>query len=124
VQSSTILVRAFATGEVERDRDLSVLGSEVTVGTIIGIICGLITVFFAAWMEGGAGMHWALGYSVGVAVAAAVSWASFLGCVVPMSCRRLGIDPAIVAGPFLICLSDISGVGIYIVVASMLIGLN
>ena len=124
VQSSTILVRAFATGEVERERDLSVLGSEVTVGTSIGIICGLVTIFFAAWMEGGAGMHWTLGFSVGVAVAAAVSWASLLGCVVPMGCRRLGIDPAIVAGPFLICLSDISGVGIYIVVASVLIGLN
>ena len=39
------------------------------------------------------------------------------------ACRRLRIDPAIVAGPFLICLSDISGSAIYIVVARKLIGL-
>lgn len=124
VQSSTILVRAFATGEVERDRDLEVLGSEVSVGTLVGLFCGFITLFVAAWMEGAAEPNWALGYSVGVAIVAAVAWAALLGCAVPMGCRRLGIDPAIVAGPFLICLSDISGVGIYIVVASLLIGLN
>ena len=54
----------------------------------------------------------------------AVSWAALLGCLIPMTCRRLGIDPAIVAGPFLITLSDISGVGIYILVARALLGLG
>ncbi len=124
VQSSTILVRAFATKEVEPDRELSVLGAEVGVGAIIGLFCGLATLFVAAGMEGVAGPNWGLGYSVGLAIVAAVVWAALLGCVVPMGCRRLGIDPAIVAGPFLICLSDISGVGIYIVVASLLLGLG
>jgi magnesium transporter len=64
-----------------------------------------------------------LGGAVGLAIATAVTWAALLGCLVPMSCRRLRIDPAIVAGPFLICLSDISGSVIYIVVARKLIGI-
>ncbi|MDA1265244.1 MAG: magnesium transporter [Planctomycetota bacterium] len=120
VQSSTILVRAFATQEVERERELSVLGSEVAVGSSIGLICGALTFLVAGWIEG----SWELGAAVGIAIVAAVAWAALLGCVVPMGCRRLSIDPAVVAGPFLICLSDISGVSIYIVVASLLIGLN
>jgi magnesium transporter len=120
VQSSTILVRAFATQEVERDRELSVLGSEVAVGGIVGLACGALTFPVAGLLEA----NWALGAAVGVAIVAAVAWAALLGCVVPMGCRRLEIDPAVVAGPFLICLSDVSGVGIYIVVASLLIGLN
>jgi len=120
VQSSTILVRAFATHEVERDRELSVLGSEVAVGGVVGTVCGGLTFLVAGLLEG----SWSLGASVGVAIVAAVAWAALLGCVVPMGCRRLKIDPAVVAGPFLICLSDVSGVGIYIVVASLLIGLN
>jgi magnesium transporter len=120
VQSSTILVRAFATKEVERERELSVLGSEVAVGSMLGILCGLATFLAAGAVES----DWALGSAVGVAIVAAVSWAAILGCVVPMACRRLAIDPAVVAGPSLICLSDISGVMIYIVVARALIGLN
>lgn len=120
VQSSTILVRAFATQEVERERELSVLGSEVAVGSIVGLLCGAVTFLVAGQLEA----SWTLGASVGVAIVVAVAWAALLGCVVPMGCRRLDIDPAVVAGPFLICLSDVSGVGIYILVASLLIGLN
>lgn len=120
VQSSTILVRAFATKEVERDRELSVLGAEVAAGSMLGLICGLATVAVAGTLEG----NWALGAAVGVAIVVAVAWAALLGCVVPMACRRLKIDPAVVAGPSLICLSDISGVVIYIVVARSLIGLE
>jgi Mg/Co/Ni transporter MgtE len=50
----------------------------------------------------------------------AVTWAAMLGCAVPLGCKRLGSDPAVVAGPFLICLSDISGAAIFIVVARVL----
>lgn len=118
VQCSTILVRAFATQEVEPDRELAVLGGEVAVGTILGLLCGGLTIAVAGAIEG----SWALGASVGTAILAAVTWAAVLGCMVPMGCRRLSVDPAIVAGPFLITLSDLSGVAIYIVVASLLIG--
>ncbi|TDJ72670.1 MAG: magnesium transporter [Planctomycetota bacterium] len=122
IQSSTILVRAFATGEVEPEREFKVLTAEVTVGALIGLICGAATVFLASWMELGVWLA-AFGVAVGVAVATAVTWAAFLGCVIPMGCRRLGIDPAITAGPFLISLSDISGAAIYVMVARRLIGL-
>ena len=58
-----------------------------------------------------------LGAAVGCAVFAAVAWAAMLGGIVPIACRKLGIDPAVVAGPFLIALSDVSGSAIYIFVA-------
>ena len=119
VQSSTILVRAFATGEVSQDREMTVLGSEVLTGVLIGLICGAATMAACALGSSGPeGLH--LGISVGIAIAIAVSWAAFLGCTVPMVCQRLGIDPAIVAGPFLITLSDISGAAIFVGVAGMM----
>jgi magnesium transporter len=128
VQSSTILVRAFATGEVSPDREMSVLGSEVLTGFVIGLLCGLATTAFilggdAAW--GGTGGSARFAISVGFAIAVAVSWAAFLGCTVPILCQRWGIDPAIVAGPFLITLSDISGAAIFVGVAGMMtVGLS
>ncbi len=115
VQSSTIFVRGFATGEVDPDREWSVFGSEWCVGGIIGILCGAITWLVASLTEG-AGPP-GLSLAVGVAVVVSVAWAALLGGTVPIACRRLGIDPAIVAGPMLIALSDVSGCAIYIVVA-------
>jgi len=121
VQTSTILVRGFATGEVERNREREVFVSEVAVGALIGLLCGVVTFLFAAWMEGSLEEGVAIGLSVGTAVVAAVTWAGALGGAVPMLCRRMDIDPAVVAGAFLISLSDISGVAIYMVVADQLL---
>lgn len=123
VQSSTILVRAYATGELSADREGAVLGSEVLVGFLIGVLCGFATMAIAPFIEQMPNAP-QFGMAVGLAIAVAVTWASFLGCVVPMICRRLGIDPAIVAGPFLITLSDISGVAIFIAVTSQLLDLG
>jgi magnesium transporter len=117
IQSSTILVRGFATGEVERDRELAVLRGEVTVGLLIGIICGAATTLISMAIEA----EPAFALAVGTAIAVAVTWAATLGCVVPLVCRRVGIDPAVVAGPFLITVSDISGTVLYLGVAHILL---
>ena len=122
IQASTILVRAFATGEVEADREVSVLMSETLVGLTIGSLCGTVT-FSALALTGGGPDPMRFALAIGVAITVAVTWAAFLGCVVPMSCRRLGIDPAIVAGPFLVTVSDISGTALYLGVAGLLVGL-
>jgi len=124
IQSSTILVRAFATGEVSPERERSVLTSEVLVGTLIGLICGVTTMGVASLIESSEPNALVFGAAVGGAISVAVTWASFLGCVVPIGCRRLGIDPAIVAGPFLITLSDISGAAIFIGVATLTLGMG
>ncbi|MFT5290319.1 MAG: magnesium transporter [Planctomycetota bacterium] len=121
IQSSTILVRAFATGEVTRAREFSVLISELSVGMIIGLLCGALTFALASQIEGGGDAGYALAGAVSLAIVAAVTWASLLGTVVPMACERLGIDPAVIAGPFLITLSDLSGTAIFVVVANALL---
>jgi magnesium transporter len=117
VQSSTILVRAFATGEVSAERELSVFGTETLTGFLLGLICGAATMVVSSLMQGGGAEGLRFGCAVGVAVSVAVTWAAVLGCAVPMFCQRRGIDPAIVAGPFLIALSDISGAVIFVGVA-------
>ena len=123
IQSSTILVRGFATGEVEPEREGYVLRSEVAVGLMLGLICGAVTALVAGALESGS--TWLDGVSpllfgavVGAAIAMAVTWAAVLGCLIPIVCRRNNIDPAIVAGPFLVCLSDVSGALIYVGVAA------
>ena len=88
------------------------------------MICGLTTMGVASFLESDMPDPVQFGGAVGTAITVAVTWAAFLGCAVPMSCRRLGIDPAIVAGPFLITLSDISGAAIFVGVALATLGLG
>ncbi len=122
IQASTILVRAFATGEVEPDREASVLVSETVVGLVIGVLCGAATTA-VIYLSGNQESDFRFAIAIGLAIASAVTWAAFLGCLVPMTCRRVGIDPAIVAGPFLITVSDISGTALYLAVAGLVVGL-
>jgi magnesium transporter len=120
IQCSTILVRGFATGEVERERELAVLRGEVATGFLIGLICGTATMLITGFTES-SGEAWSFAFAIGAAITVAVSWAALLGCVVPTVCRRVGIDPAVVAGPFLITVSDISGTVLYLGVAAILL---
>ncbi|QDU64974.1 magnesium transporter [Engelhardtia mirabilis] len=122
IQSSTIIVRGFATGEVRADRELSVFGSEVATGATIGLVCGLATALVATFSEAASGeLALAFASAIGIGIAIAVTWAAALGCVVPMACHRIGVDPAVVAGPFLITMSDVSGTAIFVAVVQALV---
>ena len=120
IQSSTILIRGYATGEIEKQRQWRAIGGEITVGLMIGLLCGLAVLFTTSGAESGQIMS-SFGLAVGTATALAVAWASLLGCLVPVGCARLNLDPAIVAGPFLISFSDVTGSLIYIVIARALL---
>ncbi|HRV82522.1 MAG TPA: magnesium transporter, partial [Planctomycetota bacterium] len=120
VQSSTILIRGYATGEIEKQREFRVLMGELTVGLLMGFLCGLAVAVTSSWIEQGVWLG-GFGLSVGIATTLAVGWATFLGCVVPTGCRWIGVDPAIVAGPFLISFSDVTGSLIYIMIARALL---
>lgn len=121
IQAATILVRAFATGEVQPDGELKVLSSEVLVGFLMGLLCGGTTAVVATLIETDIEGSVAFGCAVGIAIAIAVTWSSLLGTTIPMVCRRLKFDPAIVAGPFMITLSDISGTAIYMLSAHLIL---
>lgn len=117
LQSSTIMVRGLATGEVELGRIFRLLLGEVSVGAMLGVACGVLTGLAAAWLNGDPrlGVVIALSMTIGLTVAAT------LGTVMPLLCSRFGIDPALAAGPFVTSLNDLTGLVIYLTIACLLI---
>jgi len=113
-QSSTIMVRGFATGEIDPGRPLRVLRGEVTLAAVIGLLSGAIVGSVASIVY--VDMAW-LGLVIGVALPAAIIVASFVGTLVPFACRRVRVDPAYASGPFLLTLNDIAAYVIYFAVA-------
>jgi len=116
-QSSTIFVRGLATGEVDSSSFCSYLIREILVGVIMGFVCGALISAVAYFWQGNP----VLGVVVGLAMVGTVSLATFIGVVIPMLFNYLGIDPAITAGPLVTTIKDITGLVIYLLIATALL---
>lgn len=112
-QSSIIVVRGIATGKISGLNILRHWRREVLLGIIMGMACGLLA--------GAAAMLWIGDPSLAMVVAAAMGGslvtAATLGVVLPFMLGRLGVDPAISAGPFVTTLQDILATLIYFFIA-------
>ncbi len=112
-QSSTIVVRGFATGRVDFDNLGRFLTRELAIGIIMGIVCGLVVGLSAHIWHGNS----MLGWTVGVAMSAAITVSAMMGVLVPVVFRLMRIDPAIAAGPLVTTGNDVIGITIYYLVA-------
>ena len=115
IQSATIIVRGLALGEVKSSNLFSDTFREVRVGVMVGLFCSIICAVVAGLYQG-----WDIGLVIGISMMCAITVASFNGVLIPLFCHRIGIDPAIVSGPFITTLNDILGVLIYFTVATLL----
>jgi len=117
LQSSSIVVRGLATGEVTAGRLISVILKEMLVGVMIGVICGAAIGLFAMLTQEG----YQLGLAVGLAMFCGITVAALTGTAIPLLCEKLGIDPALAAGPFISTLNDITCLTIYLTTATLLV---
>ncbi len=114
-QSSTVFVRGLATGELKEERVWHYFLKEIRVGLTMGAVCGLLIASAAVIWKGVP----ILGLAVGIAMFTTVTLAAIIGTLVPLLFSRLGIDPAIAAGPFVTTIKDITGLLIYFWVATL-----
>ena len=118
-QSSTIIVRGMATGRIEVGSELLVLIKELKVGLILGALYGILLGIFANLKF--IGTDPMLGLVVGLSIASSMLIAVTVGSFTPLILRKLEIDPAVAAGPFVTTSIDILGVLLYFVIAGILL---
>jgi magnesium transporter len=120
-QSATLMIRGLATGELHFHDVWRILGKEVLVGALIGISLGLLTIgrtmIFPPYIS------LAEAVAVGVAMCFVVL-ATILGALAPVLIARLGFDPAVMAGPLMATIIDVSGLTIYFETARLLLRLS
>jgi len=117
VQSSTIIVRGLATGRIELASVWKVVARELKVGLLMGVTCGVILALVAYLWHGPA----MLGVVLGAAMFFAIIVAATTGTLVPVVLKKLNIDPAISSGPFVTTANDITGLLIYLGLATYLL---
>ena len=116
-QTSTIIVRGFATGRIDFSMLRQIFLKELRVGLIMGAVCGLVISCIAViWHH-----NLYLGLVVGIAMAVAISVAACMGVLATSFFKKVGIDPAIASSPFVQTVNDITGILIYFSTATLFI---
>ncbi len=118
-QSSTIVVRGLATGRLHIRDIWSVVGKELSVGLILGMVYGLL-IGSVAQLQYDTLM---LTVAVCLAVVCSMSVAALVGSSVPMLLARLSVDPAVATGPFVTTAVDIISVYFYFTIATRFLGI-
>lgn len=118
-QTTAIIIRDLATGEVEFGDALRVWLHEAAVGLLLGLGMAVVAYTRAITWESDP----ALALTVSVAIMGIVLWATSIGSLLPLVAARLRIDPTVVSGPVMSTLVDATGLFIYFSIARLLLGL-
>ncbi|MCK4448492.1 MAG: magnesium transporter, partial [Candidatus Marinimicrobia bacterium] len=62
-----------------------------------------------------------MGITISISLMLAMLLAATMGTLTPIILYRLNIDPAIATGPIVTTISDIFGISIYLIIASLLL---
>ena len=117
-QAATTVTRALAVGEVRFDDLWVVVLREARVGLLLGVILGLLA-FVPAWFFAGQD----IAIVVSVTLLAVCTLAAFIGSLLPLVARRVGVDPAVMSAPFITTLVDATGLVLYFLIARSVLGL-
>lgn len=117
LQSSTLIIRGLATGGIELSDVWKVFFREVRIGFLLSLACGAILTGIE-WLWHG---HVVLGMVVGASMIIAFLVSTSMATIMPVLLKRTGVDPAVAAGPFVTTANDITGMGIYLVLATALL---
>lgn len=113
-QSSTLVIRGIAVGELKLRDALTVLSKEIRVSLIVGGGLAFVNFFYKYAMSG----DWLLSLTVGISLFATVIFAQTVGGMLPLLAKSLGFDPALMAAPIVTTIVDAGSLTMYFAVAS------
>ncbi len=117
-QTSTMVIRAMAVGEVAVKDFLKVIWREMRLGLILGLAMAVIGYLRAVTMKSDMDVS----MTVSITIIAVVTVGSSIGAVMPLIGKRLGLDPAVFSAPMVTTVVDSLGLIIYFQFARVLIG--
>ena len=119
-QSSTLIIRGLATGEIEIRDWYKVLFKEVKVSIIVAIILSIVNFGRLTLFEQVDG---AIALVVSITLVITVITSKIVGSMLPMAAKVINLDPAIMAGPLITTIVDTLSLIVYFVIASNLLNI-
>jgi magnesium transporter len=108
-QTTTIMVRGMALGEVERSNQLRILRKEVLVGAINGLAVGILAAGVALVFARETAEAAQIAVAIFAAMVLNLAAGGMAGVLVPVTLRRLGLDPAVASSVLVTTVTDTLG---------------
>ena len=125
LQTATMTIRSLATGYMARVGARAEVLRQLKASLFVALACGVAGGAVASgWGHVSPGASagappWLLGTVIGGSMFAAICVSTTMGLLVPLTFRRIGIDPAVASGPLITTVSDIFGLVVYLGVATV-----
>ena len=109
-QSSTLIIRGLAVGEIEFRDILKVIFKEARIAIIVGLLLSVVNGIRIYIMYG---QDIKLALALGLTMIGVVLMAKCIGCILPLTAKKLGLDPAIMAAPLITTILDTCTILVY-----------
>lgn len=115
-QSSTLMIRGLAVGEIRFKDILKVIFKEIRIALIVGVVLSVANAIRIYVMY----HDIKLGIVIGITIIAIVCMAKVVGCTLPLVAKRLGLDPALMATPLISTLLDTGTILVYFAIVTVM----
>lgn len=119
-QSSTLVIRGLAIGEIKTEDGLKILAKEFSVSFVVGVILSLTNFFRLILIER---VDMLMAATVSITLLGTVIISKVVGGILPIFAKKLKMDPAIMAGPLITTIVDALSLMIYFAIATAILGL-
>ncbi|RKX88054.1 MAG: magnesium transporter [Spirochaetes bacterium] len=118
-QSSTLMIRGLATGEIQFREIGIIMFKELSVGIMMGVITGAVIILRSIILPPGIGIE--QGLIIGFSLIFVVLISNMIGTLAPLLIHRMGYDPTVMSGPLMATVIDVAGLSIYFEIARFIL---
>ncbi|MDR7857591.1 magnesium transporter [Tissierella sp.] len=119
-QSSTLIIRGLATGDITTRDGLKVLWKELRISLIVGLVLSATNFVRLMTIEK---VGFPISATVSLTIVITVVSAKLVGGILPILAKKLRLDPAIMAGPLITTIVDALSLIVYFTIATALLGI-
>ena len=120
-QSSTLVIRGLAVGEIQFKDIFRVIFKEIRVAFVVSVLLAVVNGIRIYIMYG---QNITLAIALGITMMAVVVMAKCIGCTLPLLAKKLGLDPAIMAAPLITTILDTCTILVYFNIVTAIFHLN
>ena len=119
-QSSTLIIRGLATGEITTKDGWKVLWKELRISLLVGVTLSCINFVRLILLEK---VNVIIALTVSITLVVTVISSKIVGGILPLIAKKVNLDPAIMAGPLITTIVDAISLVVYFGMATVLLGL-
>ncbi len=116
-QISAVIIRGMSIGELTNKDVWRIALKEMLAGAIIAIILGILLFGRVLLLR----PQYDLAVAVAIALGVVVWYSNMIGALLPLAAKKVGIDPAMMAGPLVTTIVDITGVAMYFGIVKLIL---